>query len=312
MILYVRRKGMSTEILKEILAYIDEHIYEKISLLELAEMAGYSPFYFSKLFSEIMGMPITGYIRIRKLQYALGSLLEGRKVLDVSLMYAFDSHEGFTRSFTQLFGSTPSKVKKYLTSYKVPEYCVPNIEGRRMRMGPDKESLIDNMHQIVYEVLKTSLEEADAGFCTEINITLYEDGRVKITDNGRGIPLSQNEKTNQQVLDKILSGHPISSIEYAQMGDFAQGGMQVINSLCENLRINVYRDSNCYSQDYARGIAQHDVNSCEMEHSSGTEIILKPDSRIFGDVRFSTDMIKKWVEENNATGAIVCIKEQSY
>ena len=100
---------MSTEILKEILAYIDEHIYEKISLLELAEMAGYSPFYFSKLFSEIMGMPITGYIRIRKLQYALGSLLEGRKVLDVSLMYAFDSHEGFTRSFTQLFGSTPSK-----------------------------------------------------------------------------------------------------------------------------------------------------------------------------------------------------------
>ena len=240
MILYVRRKGMSTEVLKEILAFIDEHIYEKISLLELAEMAGYSPFYFSKLFSEIMGIPITGYIRIRKLQYALGSLLEGRKVLDVSLMYAFDSHEGFTRSFTQLFGSTPSKVKKYLTSYKVPGYCVPNIEGRRMHMRIDKESLMDNMHQIVYEVLKTSFEEADAGFCTAINIALYEDGRVKITDNGRGIPLSQNEKTNQQVLDKILSGHPISSIEYAQMGDFNQGGMQVINSLCENLRINVY------------------------------------------------------------------------
>ena len=50
-------------------------------------------------------------------------------------------------------------------------------------MGADKENLIDNMHQIVYEVLKTSFEEADAGgFCTEINITLYEDGRIKITD----------------------------------------------------------------------------------------------------------------------------------
>jgi AraC-like DNA-binding protein len=56
MILYVRRKGMSTEVLKEILAYIDEHIYEKISLLEMAEMAGYSPFYFSKLFSEIISI----------------------------------------------------------------------------------------------------------------------------------------------------------------------------------------------------------------------------------------------------------------
>lgn len=303
---------MSTEVLKEILAYIDEHIYEKISLLELAEKTGYSPFYFSKLFSEIMGMPITGYIRIRKLQYALGSLLEGRKVLDVSLMYAFDSHEGFTRSFTHLFGSTPSKVKKYLTSYKVPEYCAPDIEERRMHMGVDKENLMDNMHQIVYEVLKTSFEEADAGFCTEINIALYEDGRVKITDNGRGIPLSQKIKTNQQLLDKILSGHPISSIEYAQMGDFTQCGMQVINSLCENLQINVYRDGNCYSQDYVRGIAQHDVNCREMEHPSGTEIILKPDSRIFGDIRFSVDMIKKWVEKNNVTGAIVCIKEQSY
>ena len=96
------------------------------------------------------------------------------------------------------------------------------------------------------------------------------------------------------------------------VGDVVEKEDILLNSLCENLRINVYRDSNCYSQDYARGIAQHDVNSCEMEHSSGTEIILKPDSRIFGDVRFSTDMIKKWVEENNATGAIVCIKEQSY
>lgn len=210
-------------------------------------------------------------------------------------MYAFDSHEGFTRSFTQLFGSTPSKVKKYLTSYEAPEYCVPNvIEGRRMQMKADQENLIDNMHQIVYEILRTSIEEVDAGFCTKISITLYEDGRAKITDNGRGIPLSQNVKTNHEVLDKILSGHPISSIEYAQMGDFTQCGMQVINSLCENLQINVYREGKCYRQDYIRGIAQHDVNCCKMEHSSGTEIILKPDSRIFGDIRFSADMIKEW------------------
>ena len=66
---------MSTEILKEILAYIDEHIYEKISLLELAEMAGYSPFYFSKLFSEIMGMPITGYIMRLVLCWRVGKFL---------------------------------------------------------------------------------------------------------------------------------------------------------------------------------------------------------------------------------------------
>ena len=168
------------------------------------------------------------------------------------------------------------------------------------------------LHHLVWEIVDNAVDEALAGYCDKIVVNILPDNIIEVIDNGRGIPLSQNEKTNQQVLDKILSGHPISSIEYAQMGDFAQGGMQAINSLCENLRINVYRDSNCYSQDYVRGIAQHDVNSCKMEHLSGTEIILKPDSRIFGDIRFSTDMIKKWVEENNVTGAIVCIKEQSY
>ncbi|HWT75910.1 MAG TPA: AraC family transcriptional regulator [Mobilitalea sp.] len=101
---------MNSDMLEKVLAYIDAHIFEKINLCVLAEIAGYSPFYFSKLFSEAMGMPVTGYIRIRKLQYAIVSLLEGRKVLDVALLYAFDSHEGFTRAFTQLFGSTPSTI----------------------------------------------------------------------------------------------------------------------------------------------------------------------------------------------------------
>lgn len=296
---------MYTEILKESLDYIEVHICEKISLAQLADKAGYSPFYFSKLFSEMMGMPVTGYIRIRKLQYALCSLLDGKKVLDVSLMYAFDSHEGFTRSFTQLFGSTPSKVRKYLTSYEVPPICVLKVGKRRTDMKLEKESLKDSMHQIVYEVLRTSHEEVNEGYCTEIKVTVFEDGSIKIADNGRGIPLSQNAKTNQERLDNILSGHPISSIEYAQMGDFAQCGMQVVNSLCESLQINVYRDGLCYTQDYVRGIAQHDVNCSETDYRSGMEIILKPDCLIFGDTQFSVDEITKWVAENQMSEIVV-------
>ena len=199
--------------------------------------------------------------------------------------------------------------------FRVNEEEMKRIEERQAQVEICNRSaylsLIDNMHQIVYEVLRTSFEEVNAGFCTEISITLLEDGRVKIADNGRGMPLSQNAKVNQQVLDKILSGHPISSLEYAQMGDFSQCGMQVVNSLCESLQINVYRDGYCYIQDYVRGIAQHDVTCCEMEHPSGTEIILKPDSLIFGDTRFSVDKIKEWVAENNKLEEIVHIKRQS-
>ena len=297
---------MQTEILEESLAYIEEHICEKISLAQLAEKAGYSPFYFSKLFSEVMGMPVTGYIRVRKLQYALRALLEGGKVLDVSLMYAFESHEGFTRSFTQLFGSTPSKVRKHLTCYEVPPVCAPKGGKRRTDMKLENESLKDSMHQIVYEVLRTAYEEVKEGYCTEIRVTVFDDGRVQIVDNGRGIQLSQNAKANQERLDNILSGHPITSIEYAQMGDFAQYGMQVANSLCESLQINVYRDGMCYTQDYVRGIAQHDVQCCETEHRSGTEIILKPDGLIFGETRFSADKIETWVTENQMSEIVVC------
>lgn len=301
---------MNTELLKRILLYIDEHIYEKISLVELAEVAGYSPFYFSKLFTETMGMSVTGYIRIRKLQYALCSLLEGKKVLDVSLMYAFDSHEGFTRSFTRVFGSTPSTARKYLVSYSVPKWVVPETEKRRMSMGLDRNTLYENMHQIVFEILGTSLEEVDEGYCTEIIITLLRDGKIRISDNGRGIPLSENTHVSKAVLDKILAGHPISNAEYAEMGDFTQCSMQTVNSLCESLQVNVYRNGMWFKQHYVRGIAQHDVICKKLEHMSGTEIVLKPDMQIFGDTEFSMEVIRCWVEENIADRAKVVIGEE--
>lgn len=302
---------MNTELIKKILLYIDEHIHEKISLVELAKVAGYSPFYFSKLFAETMGMPVTGYIRIRKLQYALCSLLEGKKVLDVSLMYAFDSHEGFTRSFTQLFGSTPSTARKYLSSYSVPECVVPDIEKRRMSMELDGNTLFENMHQIVFEVLRASLEEVDAGYCTEISITLLQGGRIRISDNGRGIPLSRDIHKSKVVLDRILAGNPISSVEYAKMGDFSQCGMQTVNSLCESLQVNVYRDGMWYRQDYVRGIAQHDVTCKELGHISGTEIILKPDKQIFGDTEFSVDVIRGWIKGNISYRVKVAVGEEN-
>lgn len=300
---------MDTELLRKILLYIDEHIQEKISLSELAGVAGYSPFYFSKLFAETMGMPITACIRVRKMQYALCSLLEGKKVLDVSLMYGFDSHEGFTRAFTQLFGSTPSIVRKYLDTYSVPEWVVPNVKERSVIMGVDTSTLFENMHEMVFEVLRTSLEEAAAGYCTEIRMALLSDGRIKIADNGRGIPLSKDIQLSKKVLEKILAGHPISNMEYAELGDFAGCGMQTVNSLCESLQVTVYRDGMVFRQDYVRGIAQHEIVSKESEQKPGTEMILKPDRQIFGDMQFSVEVLRNWIETNVANKVVVIWEE---
>ncbi len=287
---------MNSGMLENVLAYIEEHIYEKISLCVLAELAGYSPFYFSKLFSDAMGMPVTGYVRIRKLQYAVVSLLEGRKVLDVAILYAFDSHEGFTRAFTQLFGSTPSTVRKHLTSYTVPMYVVPETINRRSNMEVIS-SLQHNMHQLVFEFLEQSFEEAKAGFCTNIEITLLSEGRIKIRDNGRGLPLSEDLHAGKAVLDKILAGRPITNAEYSQMGDLMQADLQTVNSLCEALQIIVKRDGKLFQQDFIRGIAQHELYISNLEASSGTEIILKPDTLIFQNENFSPELLNNWVNQ---------------
>jgi AraC-like DNA-binding protein len=286
---------MDSDILEKVLAYVDSHIFEKISLCVLAEIADYSPFYFSKLFSDTMGMPVTGYIRIRKLQYAIVSLLEGRKVLDVALLYAFDSHEGFTRAFTQLFGSTPSTVRKHLTSYVVPAYVVPETNNRRISMETIG-TLQHNMHQLVFEFVEQSLEEAIAGYCTNIEITLLPECRVKISDNGRGLPLSTDLHASKAVLDKILAGSPITNAEYSQMGDLLQSSLQTVNSLCEALQITVKRDGNIFQQDYIRGIAQHDLYITNSVGGSGTEIILKPDTSIFGNTDFSLEILQDWMK----------------
>ncbi|MCL2388196.1 MAG: helix-turn-helix domain-containing protein [Defluviitaleaceae bacterium] len=292
---------MNSDILDKVLAYIDANIHEKITLSDLSEIACYSPFYFSKLFSEIMGMPATGYIRIRKLQHAIVSLLEGQRIMDVALLYAFDSHEGFTRAFTQLFGSTPSTVKKRLVSYTVPAYVMPVITNRRITMEAASNNLQNNMHQLVFEILENSLEEARAGYCTKVEVLLLPDGEMKITDNGRGIPLSKDVHASKAVLDKILAGSPITNAEYSQMGDLAQAGLQTVNSLCEALQITVKRGGDKFQQNYVRGVAQHDLIVSDAECGvSGTEIVFKPDTAIFSDTKFSQEMVYDWLKDNTA------------
>lgn len=288
---------METKKLNYIFSYIDEHIYEKIGLKELAEIAGYSPFYFSRKFSECVGLSVTEYIRIRKMQYALASLAEGKKVLDVSILYAFESHEGFSRSFTKIFGMTPAKAKHYLASYQVPMYHIPEKGERSMPMELKRNHLEQSMHEIVFEILKTSIEEAKEGFCTEVKIVLFGNGIIKISDNGRGIPLKKNLKKDQEVLNRIFSGGPILGIEFKQMAGELKNNMKTVSSLCESLQIRTCRDGRVFYQEYIRGIAQHEIISYPENHLPGTELIFRPDREIFGEIELSVDKIRAWIDE---------------
>jgi len=102
------------------------------------------------------------------------------------------------------------------------------------------------------------------------------------------------------VLDKILAGNPITNAEYSQMGDLTQAGLQTVNSLCEALQITVNRGGNQFQQNYVRGIVQHDISISGAVCVSGTEIILKPDTAIFCDTKFSRDVLFDWLKDRSA------------
>ena len=280
--------------------YIEAHIEDKLDLKELSNFMGYSPYYLSRKFMSDYGIPLTGYVRIRKLQYSIKDLLAGMKVIDVALKYSFESHEGFTRSFQKLFGSSPKVIKNYLQDYSVPEVGISAIT-KTISQENTKMSLVDDMHKMIYTILGNSFEELSAGFCTKIELRLLADNTISIFDDGRGIKLDDGGEVHEEVLQNLFSGKPITKVEYACMGDLPFDELKLVNSLCESLQITVWRNGNIYQQDYVRGVPQHALtakpNDSEIEH--GTQIILKPDSVIFEDAVFSKEKLECWVGENH-------------
>lgn len=94
--------------LQTALDYIDDHITGELSAGMIAEEAGYSPFHFSRIFTENIGIPVMSYVTWRRLQYALYDLSKGKKVIDTAMKYHFETHGGFTKAFVHWFGFPPS------------------------------------------------------------------------------------------------------------------------------------------------------------------------------------------------------------
>ncbi len=284
---------------KPLFEYVEKNIESKLELKELADFMGYSPFYISRKFMDIYGIPLTGYVRIRKLQYSIKDLLDGMKVIDVAMKYSFESHEGFSRSFKSLFGSSPKDIKNYLQEYDIPEVeLFANCKVKSME--EEKMSLCDDMHKMIYTILGNSFEELAAGFCSKIEVCLLPDNCLKIFDNGRGIKLDDDGVIHEEVLQNLFSGKPITKLEYAQMGDLPFDDLKLVNSLCEKLTITVWRNGKIYEQDYIRGVPQHSVTSKinDSKIAHGTQIILKPDTSIFKDTAFSKEKLLAWLSEN--------------
>ena len=163
------------------------------------------------------------------------------------------------------------------------------------------------LHQMIYEVLDNSIDEALAGFCNKIEVILNTDGTATITDNGRGIPvdLHKTEKipAAQLIMTELHAGGKFDQNSYKVSGGLHGVGVSVVNALSENLVLEINRDGKIYNIEFENGIVSKSLKvtgkseKINNEYFTGTKITFLPTTKIFKDINFDFKVIEKRLRE---------------
>ncbi|MRG77961.1 MAG: DNA topoisomerase (ATP-hydrolyzing) subunit B [ANME-2 cluster archaeon] len=157
------------------------------------------------------------------------------------------------------------------------------------------------LHHLVYEVVDNSIDEALAGYCTNIDVTINRDNSVTVQDDGRGIPVDIHEKYNKSALEVVMTmlhaGGKFDTESYKVSGGLHGVGVSVVNALSEWMEAEVYRNGNIYFQRYQRGKSMGDVEVRGTSELTGTKMTFKPDYEVFEVVDISFETISKRLRE---------------
>jgi DNA gyrase subunit B len=157
------------------------------------------------------------------------------------------------------------------------------------------------LHHLVYEVVDNSIDEAMAGFCSEIDVNVLQDGSVSVIDDGRGIPVDVHPQYNRSALEIVMTvlhaGGKFDHESYSVSGGLHGVGVSVVNALSEWMDVEVRRNGHVYWQRYEHGNVASDVKVVGESEHTGTKVTFKPDPVIFENIEFNFDTLSARLRE---------------